>query len=1062
MRKATLMVTLILLGMTTMLFGRLEVLGPDLDEIAKSVAKHNTVDVNRPWSNHNDVIKNSEIVPGKGTIEPSSPLRFEYKMDYAGLETGDVGSAWGGFIFGPSDSALVWFRPSTECKINEVSFLHHTDNDLTDKTVFVQIWSVKDEAWGANNEYGGNGTYDFTWLNETFGDERPMDELLLTAPVSVGDVSGYNDAYVVDVTQWTDDNLPLDVGSNDFLVTLAFPDNIDPDLADLYYGSLYDDVGQYHGFKYYSGTFGWRSRFTFSITATVDYYGDPPPFIEEISDLDDVYLSADPGPYETEAFIYDLGSGTFPGALSNVSMYYTVNGVADTVDLSLQIPAADSVYTYGFADLAVGDYVEYFWHAEDNGADDEGGITHAYTTFPLNFTVREAGEDVAILILNDNTTQIVIDEDNNTETIAMLYYAPILDAGGWAYDYWDVNVSGTPSAGVLANYTSLLWVQANSGAGILDFVDVGAYLDAGGNLFLASADFIGDARVEDDFGGIWTAATNPFLINYLHVTDFVSDANPTEEAYVGVDTLYQGEENSPISGDYFEVDFEIDVFTELGLANYNDEVIPDGDSEVAFWVFSDGDDALVEAGTVYDGAYKSIFLPFPFSAILDDDIRMDIMANVLAFFGEKAAPLVKYEGGNRYAQAANAGDITVYGSATDGDGTVVSLGVDYTLDDGVNYTSVAMTDGMATIPALTVGDDCYYMITATDNDGLIGVSEMINVYKIDFTPSADILYVGDEAFTWYYGAKYDSVNYDRTVVAATAAGLTIEYWDYDVEWLMDGESVLDQYDAVIWNSYFEQNGWHMPVATIDNPLANYDGKILYSSEEIIGAWFGWPQYQDFYAGDVMYDVFGVNWAGNDLGLDSIGVYGGMYTAGLDTFNLLSSAFYGGNMNDYCDPIPFWGGDYASGPFTAYGGADWGWNPNSAVTENTMFLAFSMMMMPDDVYATFMGNWMGTLTSVDRPSALPREFALANNYPNPFNPSTTIAFDVPNSSEVMISVYNLLGQKVIDLVNSEYTAGTYDVQWNGLNAAGNPVSSGIYMYKMTAGNYSATSKMLFLK
>ncbi len=94
--------------------------------------------------------------------------------------------------------------------------------------------------------------------------------------------------------------------------------------------------------------------------------------------------------------------------------------------------------------------------------------------------------------------------------------------------------------------------------------------------------------------------------------------------------------------------------------------------------------------------------------------------------------------------------------------------------------------------------------------------------------------------------------------------------------------------------------------------------------------------------------------------------------------------------------------------------------------------------------------------------LPKTFELSQNYPNPFNPSTEINFSVPVRSQVNLSVYDILGRQVNALVDGSMSAGNYVVDWNGTNRAGEPVASGVYFYKLTAGNYSAAKKMVLLK
>jgi hypothetical protein len=95
-------------------------------------------------------------------------------------------------------------------------------------------------------------------------------------------------------------------------------------------------------------------------------------------------------------------------------------------------------------------------------------------------------------------------------------------------------------------------------------------------------------------------------------------------------------------------------------------------------------------------------------------------------------------------------------------------------------------------------------------------------------------------------------------------------------------------------------------------------------------------------------------------------------------------------------------------------------------------------------------------------SLPRRFAIAQNYPNPFNPVTEIRYELPRASEVSLNVYNLLGQKVRTLVSGYQSAGRYHVEWQGDNAAGIPVSSGVYIYRFEAGDYQRTLKMILMK
>jgi len=94
--------------------------------------------------------------------------------------------------------------------------------------------------------------------------------------------------------------------------------------------------------------------------------------------------------------------------------------------------------------------------------------------------------------------------------------------------------------------------------------------------------------------------------------------------------------------------------------------------------------------------------------------------------------------------------------------------------------------------------------------------------------------------------------------------------------------------------------------------------------------------------------------------------------------------------------------------------------------------------------------------------LPDEFVLEANYPNPFNPQTTIEFGLPRDAEVRLEVYNLLGQCVTILVDGHLSAGRHRIDWDGTDADGQPVASGVYLYRLTADSFVSTRKMVLLK
>jgi len=111
-----------------------------------------------------------------------------------------------------------------------------------------------------------------------------------------------------------------------------------------------------------------------------------------------------------------------------------------------------------------------------------------------------------------------------------------------------------------------------------------------------------------------------------------------------------------------------------------------------------------------------------------------------------------------------------------------------------------------------------------------------------------------------------------------------------------------------------------------------------------------------------------------------------------------------------------------------------------------------------VYSSIIGS-PAAITEDDK---LPQDFYLGQNYPNPFNPSTTISYTISGLSDVNLEIFNIRGRSVITLVRQNQSAGTYHVRWNGHNRTGQRVPSGIYMYRLTAGNKVSTKQMILIK
>ncbi|KAA3619340.1 MAG: T9SS C-terminal target domain-containing protein [Calditrichaeota bacterium] len=102
------------------------------------------------------------------------------------------------------------------------------------------------------------------------------------------------------------------------------------------------------------------------------------------------------------------------------------------------------------------------------------------------------------------------------------------------------------------------------------------------------------------------------------------------------------------------------------------------------------------------------------------------------------------------------------------------------------------------------------------------------------------------------------------------------------------------------------------------------------------------------------------------------------------------------------------------------------------------------------------------TSVAVAAQVPAQYELLGNYPNPFNPETTIRFQIADNSLVAIAIFNARGQFIRNLANGDFSAGTHNILWNGKNEAGISVNSGVYFYRLTTEGFSQTKRMLLLK
>jgi hypothetical protein len=147
------------------------------------------------------------------------------------------------------------------------------------------------------------------------------------------------------------------------------------------------------------------------------------------------------------------------------------------------------------------------------------------------------------------------------------------------------------------------------------------------------------------------------------------------------------------------------------------------------------------------------------------------------------------------------------------------------------------------------------------------------------------------------------------------------------------------------------------------------------------------------------------------------------------------------------------------------------NTNTAQTQQDAFTPRSARYVRIMITQLSAGCWASfwefrvlasPLGGIEKDNEIPREMELEQNYPNPFNPKTTVKYAMARDTKVTIQIYNLLGQRIRTLIDSDQTAGYKSIDWDGANNDGIAVCSGVYFYQMKAEDFVSTKKMLLLK
>ncbi len=417
---------------------------------------------------------------------------------------------------------------------------------------------------------------------------------------------------------------------------------------------------------------------------------------------------------------------------------------------------------------------------------------------------------------------------------------------------------------------------------------------------------------------------------------------------------------------------------------------------------------------------------------------------------------------------------------------VASATLQYSLDGGTIFTDVTMVAAgdvySADIPGQAAGQEVVWQITTTDVEGLSSAT-LPATYNI-FAKVHDVLLILNNT------GDFATSTSKRLYLGNPGNSLIVDPVENDVWTSADGTLeatiVMSNYQWVI-----EIGGSFPDIDFSDNVKAYLDGatagneRNYFLSSQDYGCFItGDCLNMTFTAGDFQYDYLGIETLGpQDLPGGIVGLEGvasdpisgwvAQYVADSGYVYYYDSGYELG-FTQYIDALTPISG--ATATFMSDGqvvgvrneGANWktgflgydyaatNFRSDTSVTDHSDE-GYAWGIFTENQALKFL-EWSGYVVGVERENnLLPNAYSLSQNYPNPFNPSTTIKFSVPEQSNVVLKVYDILGSEVANLVNETLDAGNYTANFDASKFA-----SGMYIYRLTAGNFVTTKKMMLLK
>ncbi|MBC8213837.1 MAG: T9SS type A sorting domain-containing protein [Candidatus Marinimicrobia bacterium] len=746
-----------------------------------------------------------------------------------------------------------------------------------------------------------------------------------------------------------------------------------------------------------------------------------------------------------------------------INFIYSVDGVETTLTLADALPVdvgaeGNGVYAFNIDYTGTaGTVIEYWLELTDN----DGLYSE---TAPLKFEVKAPlNTDADLLIINDRAGSYNVD----------LYETVVADMG-IIFETWNV----TDNNGIDASVINFGWssiVVYGWGTSTVPIIaeeedpGYGAFLDAGGHLLLVDQDwFYGHAL---DVSPVFEAGD--FAYDYFGLAGGENDPMDEEGLNSIGDTLV----TSLIDGLFEEEEIALahDIY---GTSNWADYLY-EGDGVGIFAGFDSDEIVGIQNG---NATYLSFMADAAVDTLETGELTYDQFGTLLNYiitdFGVTSPPVAWFVDGPT-GHIFTQEDQTVTFGAEDPDGDAFTVELSYIVNDGETTVVSTIDNGdgsfTGTIPGQGSGAVVDYFAVTTDDTGASYTTEVYN-YDV-YSPSSNVLFVlnnemdpaGYPGLYYFYNSATGGLYlmpdfwvgavvpelldfYDTVFEIATTNTYDSFYDHYDVvhAWLQDGNKnyvlagdelfyMLGVDGATEAGTFFNDLGIAEAHSDLSYPDEYSGTSPLYAVEN------------DLISGDLFAGI-------NDLGDGSELMYDPLYEIGLD-YNWIDGMVA---TEDATPTIYHTATDLAVGVYKEWTNGN-----------KTMYLGFDPLSLNSAPTYDWWGagdagtlkkalDWFEVLSISDNVGLIPSDFALHKNYPNPFNPVTMISFDIPNATDVQLKVYDLLGKEVATLFNEHTTPGTYHATWNGLDYSGMSVSSGVYFYRIIAGDFIKTEKMILLK